>query len=132
MASLSINRTVAWVAASTLLSWLGAYFHNRSELPHLTLLSPENSLTALAALILFVTWWILPRRKVPALLLLVLAVVHLIGGAIISVIPFSFLPFEPEQSLPHYVAHILYGLAQLPLIAAMLLQLRAKPDGGKP
>jgi hypothetical protein len=48
---------------------------------------------------------------------------HLVGGAIVTVIPFSFLPFVPEQDFPHYFAHFLYGLPQLPLIWLMIQQL---------
>jgi hypothetical protein len=41
---------------------------------------------------------------------------HLIGGAILSVLPLGFLPFAPEQSPSHYLSHLIYGVTQLPLI----------------
>ncbi|HRJ44162.1 MAG: hypothetical protein KJZ86_06525 [Caldilineaceae bacterium] len=41
----------------------------------------------------------------------------------ISVLPLALLPFDPEQSLGHYGSHILYFLAQLPLIWVMTRQL---------
>lgn len=111
------------VAAFTLLSWLGGYIHNFIELPQLTLLSLENSLTALVAAMLFLGWWLLPYKRIAAGLFLAWALLHFIVGAVITVIPFSFLPFYPEQTLIHYVAHLVYGLTQLPLILAMISQL---------
>jgi prepilin signal peptidase PulO-like enzyme (type II secretory pathway) len=97
------RRPVGWIAGFIILSWLGLYIHNRIELPQISLLSPENSSMALLAIILFLIWWWVPSRRIPAVLLLVLGMVHLVGGGIISVMPFKFLPYSPEQSLqPSY------------------------------
>jgi hypothetical protein len=115
-------RPPGWIAAFSALSWLGEFIHNRIELPGLTLFSPENSVTALVTFALFLIWWFLPAKRIPGILLLALGLVHLLGGAILSVIPFQFLTFYPEQSTTHYLAHVLYGLAQLPLIAALIWQ----------
>jgi hypothetical protein len=112
MLSIRTNRQVGLVAAFTVLAWLGEYIHNLVELPQLTPLSPENSLPALAFLLFFLGWWRLPYKRLTAILMLAYAALHLVGGAILSVIPFPFLPFYPEQSLRHYLAHIVYGLAQ--------------------
>jgi len=98
------------VAALLTLSWLGLFAHSSIELPSLNLLSPENSLPALVAVLLFAVWWLLPTRRPAAALLLVWGLLHLVGGAIVTVIPFSFLPFVPEQDLTHYFVHFLYGL----------------------
>jgi hypothetical protein len=119
-----IRRRIRVVAAFTLLAWLGEFVHNLLELPQLTVLSPENNLPALVFLILFVAWWYLPTQRITAILMIIWALLHLVGGAIISVIPFSFLPFYPEQSLQHYLTHIFYGVAQLPLIIVLLQQFR--------
>lgn len=124
---MTADRSRVSVAALLVLSWLGLFVHNSIELPSLDLLSPENSLPALATVLLFVTWWLLPARRLAAALLLVWGMLHLVGGAIITVIPFSFLPFVPEQDLTHYFAHFIYGLAQLPLIWIMIQQLRQPP-----
>jgi hypothetical protein len=77
------------VAAFTAHSWLGEYLHNRFELPGLTPLSPENSLTALFALALFLLWWSLPEKRIPTALLLAWGLLHLIGRGVLSVIPFQ-------------------------------------------
>ena len=121
------DRSCGLVAALLTLSWLGLYAHNSIELPSINLLSPENSLPALAAVLLFAGWWLLPTRPLAAALLLVWGLLHLVGGAIVTVIPFNFLPFVPEQDLTHYFAHFFYGLAQLPLIWSMIRQLRQPP-----
>lgn len=41
-----------------------------------------------------------------------------------SVIPFDFLPFYPEQSLRHYAGHLVYIVTQMPLIFVTLRELR--------
>jgi hypothetical protein len=125
--SQTADRSRALVAAFLALSWLGLFVHNSIELPSLNLLSPENSLPALVAVLLFIVWWLLPTRRLAAALLLVWGLLHLMGGAIVTVIPFSFLPFVPEQDFTHYLAHFLYGLAQLPLIGMMIQQVRRLP-----
>ncbi len=114
------------MAAVLALAWLGEYLHNLISLPHLTLLNPENSLTALAAVMLYAAWLKIPLNSLTSALLLAWGVLNLAGGAVISILPFEFLPlpYVPEQSLTHYAAHLLYGLAQLPLILLALKQLR--------
>jgi hypothetical protein len=119
------RRPIGLMLAATLLSWLGEYLHNLYELPALTLLSPENSITAAISLALFAVWWLTPFGRAAALLLLAWGLLHLVGGGIISVIPFGFLPYYPEQTLDHYGAHVFYGLAQLPLIIMAARELRA-------
>jgi hypothetical protein len=129
VSSVTADHPSGLVAALLTLSWLGLFVHNSIELPSLSLLSPENSLPALVAVLLFVGWWLLPTRRLAAALLLVWGLMHLIGGAIVTVIPFSFLPFVPEQNFTHYFAHFLYGLAQLPLISVMIQQIRRLTEG---
>ena len=125
-AGATLRRPVGLMLLFTLLSWLGEYVHNLFELPHLTILSPENSIPALISLALFTVWWRAPARQAAGLLLLIWGLLHLVGGGIISVIPFGFLPFYPDQTLDHYAAHAVYGGAQLPLIVLLIRQLRVR------
>ncbi len=125
--SQTADRSRALVAAFLALSWLGLFVHNSIELPSLNLLNPENSLPALVAVLLFIVWWVAATRRLAAALLLVWGLLHLVGGAIVTVIPFSFLPFVPDQDFTHYFAHFLYGLAQVPLIGMMIQQVRRLP-----
>jgi hypothetical protein len=119
--SMSQRRT-GWVAASTALAWLGFYIHNVDDLPGQTLLSPETSLPTLVTFVLFLAWRF-PTTRVATWLLLGWGLLHLIGGGL-SVIPFPFLPFYPEQTVRHYLFHVVYAASQLPLIGLLWSELR--------
>ncbi len=105
------------MAAGIFLSWLGAYIHNALEL-QVPVWRWEHSFPGLVGLVLFLGWWLQPRRRrLWAVVLLGWTVVaHLFIGAILSVLPITLWPFFPEQSLGHYASHIFYGVAQLPLM----------------
>src|SRR3990170_2773935 len=118
------NRRAGLIAALTGLSWLGEVVHNLIELPALTILSLENGGPALVGALLFGGWWLLPFKRLAAALVIAWTTLHLVGGAVITVIPFGFLPFAPEQSLRHYLAHVVYGLAQPPLLIVMVQEIR--------
>ncbi|MEO5939786.1 MAG: hypothetical protein ABIQ76_02765 [Candidatus Limnocylindrales bacterium] len=57
------------------------------------------------------------------------ALLNLVGGGIISVLPLGLFPFAPEQSLGHDGAHVVYAVAQIPLVlvALMAIQRRRRP-----
>jgi hypothetical protein len=103
------------MAAAAVLAWLGMYVHNVADLPNLTLLSAENALPGLVWLLLLGLWWAVPSRVWPAALLLGWGLLNLVG-AFATVLPLPVLPFKPEQSLHHYVFHVVYALTQLPLL----------------
>ena len=65
----------------------------------------------MAALVL---WFVPATRTAGAWALIAWAVLNLIGGAL-SVLPLSFLPFVPAQTVEHYAYHALYAASQLPL-----------------
>src|SRR5262245_49004565 len=117
------QRRAGWVAASTALAWLGIYVHNIADLPGQTLFSPETSLPTLVTLLLFLAWWRLPSARITTWLLLGWGLLNLVGGGL-SVIPFPFLPFEPEQTVWHYFFHVVYAATQLPLIYVLWTELR--------
>lgn len=119
------NTKVVVVAWLTFLSWLGAYIHTTLEL-QLPVWRPENSGPALVGLLLFLAWWRHPnrRRSWAGLLFGWTFFAHLILGAILSAIPTPFWPFYPEQSLSHYLSHVIYGVAQLPLIWVLFRELK--------
>lgn len=107
-----------------LISWLGEFVHNRYELPQLTILSPENSIPLVISVVLFALWLALPAKRIILSLILAWALVHLLVGAVLSVLPLPILPFVPEQSVGHYLSHVIYGLAQIPLIVLIIRNLR--------
>lgn len=115
----------ALVAALTFLSWLGAYIHTTLELA-LPIWRPENSFPAVVALALYLGWWQQPqrRRTWTWLLLAWTAGAHLLTGAVFSVLPLPIWPFTPEQSAAHYLSHVIYGAAQLPLIWVLARHLK--------
>ena len=116
------------VAILAALSWLGEVLHNAVELPQLTLLSPENFLPGLVSVLLFLIWWRAPAKRAPAAVLFLWAAIHLVFGAILSVLPLPILPFAPEQTPGHYLSHLVYGLAQLPLLVVMALSIWQPQD----
>jgi hypothetical protein len=100
-------------------SLLGLAIHNTLELGAASLLDFASGFIPMlvieGALLIIWTQAGSPRRIASAALL-GMGLLHLIGGAILSVLPLEFLPFVPEQSLAHYAAHGVYGLLQIPLI----------------
>ena len=120
----TINAQIGWVAAFTLLSWVGLFLHNRADLPQLPVLSPESSIPGLISLLLFLGWWLLPQKRTMRVALLSWAWLNLLGGGILSVIPFPFWPFHPAQTVFHYLMHVQYTLTQIPLVVILLRQAR--------
>jgi hypothetical protein len=80
----------------------------------LPLWRPENSVLLVIGVLLAVAWWRYPSRWVGVVLVVYVAL-QLIGGAVVSVLPLGIFPFEPDQTLSHYAAHVVYGLLQIPL-----------------
>jgi hypothetical protein len=119
------NQYTGWIAAFTFLSWLGGYIHHRVELPQLTLWSPEHIVPIVTSIALFLAWSWLPYKRLTTLALLGWALFpqFLLSG-VLSVLPFDFWPFVPPQTVGHYLIHLLYALAQMPLILALIRQLR--------
>ena len=118
------HRQFGIIAGFAFLSWLGMMIHNAIELPQLTILNPQIGLPTLVYIILVLGWWRAAPKRVWAIALLSWALLHLLVGGIITVIPFSFLPFYPEQRLRHYLSHVIYSVAQLPLIIKTFQSLR--------
>lgn len=120
------RRDAAWVGvvvAATAVAWCGFFVHNVAEFPGQTILSPDSLFPTLVWIAALVLWLIPATRTAGAWILLAWTVINLVGGAI-SVLPLSFLPFEPEQTVEHYAFHGLYAATQLPLIGVTALWLR--------
>jgi hypothetical protein len=103
------------MAAVLAISWGSMLAHNLYELP-LGPLDPENSGPLAAAVGLGVAYAVWPRSFLVAAMAFAWGVLNLVVGGILSVLPFPFLPFVPEQAIPHYAAHVVYSLGQIPLI----------------
>lgn len=120
------------IASAVVLSLLGAVVHNWREFGLAGLLAPETGTLPIVLIQLgvLVLWWKAPSAQTAATVALgLLALLHFVGGAILSMLPLSALPFEPEQSLSHYTSHIVYGIAQLPLLGLVAKRLLTRPPG---
>jgi hypothetical protein len=114
------------VLAATGLSWLGFFIHNVSELPARVLIGAETlAPTAIYLMLLGAWWWFGPR--VATWLLLGWGWLQAVGGGLLSVLPIPLLPFQPEQTLRHYVMHALYAAVQVPLLITLTRLLRRSP-----
>ena len=70
--------------------------------------------------------WAGPANAVVHVALFAWALLNLVGGGILSVLPLGLFPFEPEQSLGHYGAHAIYAAGQLPLVVVAARALRPR------
>lgn len=120
--------SAAVVVLASVIAAAGMMAHNVFEFGPAFLLYPQT-LIPLAIFGLFALLaWGRPANAVVYVLLLAWAVLNLVGGGILSVLPLGLFPFEPEQSLGHYGAHVIYAVAQLPLVvvAARALSRRGR------
>ena len=124
--------SAAAVVLASVIAAAGMVAHNVLEFGPAFLLRPET-LIPLAIFGLFALLaWARPANAAVHVLLLGWAVLNLIGGGILSVLPLGLFPFQPEQSLRHYAIHVIYGVAQIPLVvlAARALSRRGRPAVG--
>jgi hypothetical protein len=114
----TIDRRLRSVALALTTAWLGLFFHDLREFGRPAI---EGSVAmGVMAVLLFALWRRLTEhRSLIASLMLVYATISLIG-ALTSVLPLGIWPFEPEQSLEHYVTHAIWAIAGLPLIWDMI------------
>jgi hypothetical protein len=106
------------------LSWLGMVIHNRAEFPRMSVMRPEYVIPTLVSVALYLLW--LARGEEERLWswsLLAWTGMHLVIGAWLSVMPLPIWPFVPEQSVGHYLSHVIYGILQVPLVVYLVAKL---------
>ena len=113
------------LAAFAVLAYLGVLAHNLISLPGLPLISAENVGPLVVYAGLVASYWAWPQSRVVPALLVSWTVVNVLIGGVVTVLPLPFLPFAPEQTLSHYIAHAIYIAAGLPLTIAALRIFRA-------
>lgn len=118
------------VLVAAALSATGLIAHNLVEFSARVLLGPET-LMPLAATAALVGLWL--RRPRPSVLLLLSAWagLHLLLG-VASALPLPVLPFQPEQTISHYTAHVAYAAAQAPLLWLGIRRRRPASGGVTP
>lgn len=121
------GRRPGLVAGCLAFSWLTMLGHNLWELP-LAVTDIENTGPLLVAGALLGWYWLRPASPAVHLSILVWALLNLVVGGILSVLPLPILPFEPEQSLSHYVTHLVYAVGQVPLMIVSIAALRRPHD----
>ena len=127
------RRRLALLALAMGVSWASMLFHNLSELP-LTPLDLENTGPLAVDIVLFLACWRWPVSRVAWAFVLGWALLNMVVGGILTVLPLPVLPFVPEQTVDHYAVHLVYTLGQVPLVLlafSMLRRLRQqKPRAG--
>jgi hypothetical protein len=104
--------------AAVIVSALGMAFHTVREFGWPGLWNPATGMipVLLVQVALLLAWLRADRQRILTKALLATGLTQLVGGAILSVLPLPILPYAPDQSVQHYVSHVGYGIAQLPLI----------------
>ncbi len=108
-------RRIWWLALVFAMSWGSMLLHNVWELP-VTPLDLENTGPLVVAVALFLACWRWPSSPAVWMLALSWALLNLLVGGIVSVLPLPVLPFVPEQTIGHYAMHVIYAAGQLPLV----------------
>ena len=116
----------AAVALGSATGAAGMIAHNVLEFGPGFLGSAETLIPLVTFGLLALLAWAKPVNSVVHVALLVWALLNLVGGGILSVLPLGLFPFAPEQSLGHYGAHVIYAVAQLPLVIVAARALRPR------
>lgn len=102
------------VLTALLISGAGHVIHNVAEFPLAILLGWETLFPLGVTVLIGIALLRRPGRTASAVGGAWALIVLVFGGG--SVLPLGFLPFVPEQSVSHYVAHLVYAMTQLPLL----------------
>ena len=113
------------VYVASVIACIGMLVHDVFEFGSAFLIDPQT----LIPLAIYVALAILAARPTAGratwIALFAWAITNLVGGGILSVLPLGVFPFQPEQSLGHYGVHVVYAVAQVPLVVVAWSGLRA-------
>ena len=101
------------IAVATAVATAGLLLHNVYEFPLSILISIETLGPLAVTVVLLAIVCVRPERFALIVLTVWIGMHMILGGA--SVLPLPGLPFEPEQTVTHYVVHVLYAILQLPM-----------------
>jgi hypothetical protein len=117
--------TVTVVLAAALAA-AGMIAHNVLEFGPAFVANAETLIPLAIFIVLALAVRAAPSSVVVNVALLAWALLHLVGGGILSALPLDIFPFQPEQSVGHYVSHAIYTATQVPLIVVAALALRRR------
>lgn len=106
MASPEWAATATTVVAPIALSWLGLVVHNVAEFAPSRQLGLETIGPTVVSVL--VTCGLLTQMRGVECVLMSWAVLWLVAGGLLSVLPLPLSPNDPGQSLGHYGVHALY------------------------
>jgi hypothetical protein len=118
------SRRTASIVAATGAAIAGMEIHNAQELGLPFLLRAENFLPVLIYVVLGAALIRLPGSRIVGGATLAWALMNLVLGGLVSVLPLPIMPWVPEQTVTHYAAHLIYGLSQVPLVVLSFSALR--------
>ena len=121
--------SAAAVVSTSSIAAAGMLAHNVLEFGPAFLLRPETVIPLAIFGLFALLAWARPANAIVHVLLLAWALLNLVGGGILSVLPLGLFPFQPEQSLGHYAIHVIYGVAQLPLVVVAARALSRRGHG---
>jgi hypothetical protein len=91
--------------------------HDLVELPELVPTNPQYTIPTAISALSAAAWLIRPNRLTTALLFSWLALGAV--GMIVTVLPFNLVGFYPEQTLRHYLLHLVNVLAEGPALVVL-------------
>lgn len=118
--------SIAVIAISSAIAAGGMMAHNLWELGPSFLAGPETVIPVAIFGLLLLGAWVRPHGRVVPGALLGWALLNLVGGGLVSVLPLGIFPFTPDQSPGHYGAHVVYAVAQLPLVLVAVVAIRSR------
>ena len=119
-----LGPSVAVIAFASVIAAAGMMAHNVFEFGPAFLASSETLIPVAIFGLLALLARARPDNIVVLVVLLGWALLNLVGGGILSVLPLGLFPFTPEQSLGHYGAHVVYAVAQIPLVVVAVAAIR--------
>jgi hypothetical protein len=103
------------LVVATAISWAGLWIHEVHRVPALLGFTPDGDIFMLCIAAGLAYWWHRTHATSAAAWLLVYGAINLVGGTL-TVLPLEWMPFKPEQTWSHYLAHVVYAVSQVPLM----------------
>ena len=103
----------------TVISCFGLWVHELYRVPQFLGFTPDSSFFMFVIAAALAYWWHRSHGAAAAASLFAYAAISLVGGAL-SALPLAWLPFKPDQTVDHYAVHVVYAVAQLPLMSVAL------------